>query len=324
MKKFLSLIFVLITGSAALCQDKTLLSDNFNNNKNGWRLQNDSIFLVDIDNGVLHLEKFRKARDYHGCLWYRREIKGLNTLQDFSITIFAKYLSGGDNIEMLDIQWGIWGNVIASKATSIYQLNFILKGDVKLDYFNKTWNYSLRYKAKEILDRNLYRPGEYNKYEVVQKDGFIIFKVNDKQYFKQFAEPISGNTIGFQGCLKSAWEIDKIIIRQLNVKTGNKADSISQITVIDSIDQSGKNNEGTLKVVPNPFVNEFTVTVVAEKFSNSKIELFDINGNLIMQHDRKLQAGEHNLRMYAEVIPGTYILKLTIDGKVTTTKLVKL
>lgn len=313
---------MVINSTAAFCQGKVLLSDNFSNNKNGWRLQSDSVFLVDINNGVLHIEKFKKNFDARGCLWYKREIKGLNTLEDFSITLYAKFLSGGDILDMFDIQWGVWDKVISSKATSIYQLNFLIKGDIKLDYFNKQWNYSLRAKAKEILDRNLYRPGEYNKYELIQKDGFVIFKVNDKQYFKQFADPIPGNTIGFQGCLKQAWEIDKITVRQLKNKKNN-IDDIVPVAVTDSIKQPG-NNEGTLKVYPNPFVNEFTVTVLAEKAAEAKLEFFDMQGNLILQHDKKLAAGEHALRMYAEVSAGTYILKLTIAGKVTTAKLVKM
>jgi Secretion system C-terminal sorting domain len=305
-------------------RDRILLSDNFNNNKNGWRLQSDSLFLVDINSGVLHIEKFKKNFDARGCLWYKKEITGLNTLENFSITIFAKFLSGGDILDMLDIQWGTWDKVISSKVTSIYQLNFLLKGEVKLDYFNKQWNYTLRTKAKEILDRNLYRPGEFNKYEIVQKDGFIIFSVNDVQYFKQFASAISGNTIGFQGCLKSAWEIDKIIVKQMKRKTEKQVEPASTVAVTDSLKQTEKNNADAFKVYPNPFVNEFTLTVFAAKITNAKIELFDMQANLITQYDKKLDAGENAIRMYADVPSGAYILKLTIDNKVTSTKLVKM
>jgi multimeric flavodoxin WrbA len=305
-------------------QNKVLLSDNFNNNKNGWRLQSDSLFLVDINNGVLHIEKFKKNFDARGCLWYKKEIEGLNTLEDFSITIFAKFLSGGDIFDMIDVQWGTWDKVISSKTTSIYQLNFLLKGEVKLDYFNKQWNYTLRTKTKEMLDRNLYRAGQYNKYEIVQKDGFVVFKINDVQYFKQFANPISGNTIGFQGCLKSAWEIDKIIVKQFKSKTEKQPEPVSAIAAVDSLKQTEKNNTDAVKVYPNPFINEFTAMLFAEKTTNAKIELLDMQANLIVQYDKKLDAGENAVRIYADVPPGIYVLKLTVDNKVTTTKLVKM
>lgn len=324
MKHLLLLLFILINSTVAFSQGKVLLSDNFNNNKNGWRLQSDSLFLVDINNGVLHIEKFKKNFDARGCLWYKKEIEGLNTLEDFSITVFAKFLSGGDNLDMLDIQWGTWDKVISSKVTSIYQLNFLLKGEVKLDYFNKQWNYTLRTKAKEMLDRNLYRPGKYNKYEIVQKDGFVIFKINDVQYFKQFANAIAGNTIGFQGCLKSAWEIDKIIVKQFKSKTEKQPQAVSVIAAVDSLKQPEKNITDAVRVYPNPFVNEFTATLFAEKATTAKIELLDMEANLIVQYDKKLDAGENIVRMYADVLPGAYILKLTVDGKVATTKLVKL
>jgi len=324
MKKLIFLPFILLLGSASFCQDKLLLSENFNNNKNGWRLRYDSSFSVIIDKGVLHLEKLKKNFIDRGCLWLKKEIKGLNTAEDFSITIFAKFLSGGDIFDMLDIQWGAWDKVIASKVTGIYQLNFMLKGDVKLDYFNMQWNYTLRTKAKEILDKNLYQPGKFNKYEIVQQGGFIILKINDQQYFKQYASPISGNAIGFQGCLKSAWEIDKIIVKQLKRSKDERAETISVSAAIDSVKQAQKNDASTLRVFPNPFINEFTVLVSAEKTTTAKIELFDVQGNLIMQYDKKLDAGEQTVRLYADVLPGTYIIKATIDNKVTSTKIVKL
>jgi hypothetical protein len=162
-KIILLFVVVALSFSTASAQPKVLLADKFKNNKNGWRLQNDTSFLVDIKDGVLHIEKFKKNYTDRGCLWYTKVINGLNTLEDFSITIYAKFISGGDVVDMIDMQWGTWDKKISSKVTSIYQLNFLLKGDVKLDYFNKTWNYSLRQKSKEILDRNLYRPNEYNK-----------------------------------------------------------------------------------------------------------------------------------------------------------------
>ncbi|MES2777572.1 MAG: T9SS type A sorting domain-containing protein [Bacteroidota bacterium] len=324
MIKFLPFLIIIFSGSTAISQGKVLLSENFKNNKNGWRLESDASFSVAINNGVLRWEKFKKNYDDRACLWYKKEVKDLNTSEDFSITVYAKFLSGGDIVDMFDIQWGAWDKTISRKVTSIYQLNFLLKGDVKLDYFNAGWNYSLRKKAKEQLDRNLYRANEYNKYELVQKDGFVIFNINDKQYFKQFADPISGNTIGIQGCQKSAWEIDKIIVRQLKSKTTIAADYNASLAVVDSIKPKRIIDEPALKVFPNPFANEFTVLVSIEKTSNVKIELLDIQANVMIQYDRKLEAGENNLRIYADVPPGTYVLKLTINNKVTTAQLVKM
>ncbi len=324
MRKLLFFLLIASLPSAALCQDKVLVSENFKNNKKGWCLQKDSSFSVEINEGVLRWEKFTKNFDDRGCLWYRQDIKGFNTLQDFSITIVAKFLSGGDHTDLFDLQWGAWDKQIQSKATGIYQLNFFLKGDVKLDYFNKGWNYSLRQQAKELLEKKLYLPNQYNKYEIIQKDGFIIFNINDKQYFKQFVSPISGNSIGIQGCLKSAWAIDKIIVRQLRSKKVNTPIFTQDFAGTDSLAPGGKGTNDVLKVYPNPFTNEFTVAVETDQASKATLELFDVQGNLLQGYDRKLDAGHHNMRMYADVPPGSYILKLTIGTKSASAKMVKL
>lgn len=328
-KRIPALFAFILFGVTALGQYKTVLSEDFKNNKRGWRLRSDSSFLVDINNGSLHLEKFRKNFDDRGCLWYNKEIDGLNTLQDFSITIYAKFISGGDIIDMFDIQWGQWDSTNRSLANSIYQLNFMLKGDVKLDYFDRQsksrWNYSLRGKAKEILDRNLYRPNVYNKYELVQKEGFIIFNINDQQYFKQFATPIAGNSIGFQQCLKAAWEIDKIVVKQAqsNNRPVENMDSLL-VKNTDSTSLGGKTGDEVLKVYPNPFINEFTVALSTTKTAPATLELLDAKGTLLLEYSRKLEPGQHTIRLFADVPAGIYFLRSTIDSKLTTTKLVKL
>ncbi len=328
MRNLLILIFVALN-SSTFCQGKILLSEDFNNNKNGWILKKDSSFYVDINNGVLHVEKLRKNFDDRGCLWYKKEIKDLNTLKDFSITFIAKFLSGGEQSDIIDMQWGNWGNKIASTETSIYQLNYFLRGDVKLDHFNKGWDYSLRGKAKEIALNNLFKQGEYNKFEIIQKEGFLIFRINDIQYFKQFITPISGNSIGIQGCLKSAWQIDKLIIKQFSNKLDSifdikkTKDTISSIFSFNSIDSSGI-NIGLINVFPNPFSNEITVILKDKTSSSAKIELFDILGNLLMQYDKKLNNTEQSIRFFADVLPGNYLLRITVNNKSKSIKLLKI
>jgi hypothetical protein len=324
MRIFLFFLFIAITGSPAIGQDKVLFSEDFKNNKNGWRVQKDSSFSVEITNGVLRMEKFITNKIDRNCLWYHREIKGLNTLQNFSITMVAKFVSGGDILEWLDLQWGTWDKDLRSEVTGIYQLNFFLKGDVKLDYFNQGWNYSLRKQAKEMLDKNLFVPNQFNKYEIIQEDGFVIFKINDQLFFKQFASPIKGNAIGIQGCIKSVWEIDKIVVRQLKKKEMQPLAESKFPPVPDSLVTSGPARGDVLTVFPNPFTNEFTVAVETNKTGKATLELFDIKGNFLLGYDRKLEPGSHSMRMYADVTPGSYVLKLTVNDKVTSTKIVKL
>lgn len=184
---------------------KKLLEDNFKNNKNEWKLRNDSNFLVEINDGVLHIEKREKNFISRGCLWYSRNIPGLNTQKDFSVTFWAKYISGGDIFDMIDFQWGESGKSVNGKLSSnLYQLSFHLKGEVKLDYFNRNWTYFVRKKIDPLQDKG-FDPKRLNKYELEQRDSFVIFRVNDKEVLKQFYQPIAGSSIGIQQCLKAAW-----------------------------------------------------------------------------------------------------------------------
>ena len=322
MNKILFVIILISFCFKSYCQNKILFTENFSNNKNEWGLQNDSSFSVSIDKGKLRIEKLKKNFDDRGCLWYKKEIPELNTLENFSITIYAKFISGGDILEMFELQWGDWDTKVSSKVTSIYQLNFFLKGDVKLDYFNNGWNYSLREKIKEIDKHNPFLNEEFNKFEVIQKDGFVIFNINDKPFFKQFANPIAGNSLGIQGCLKSVWEIDKIVVKQLK----NSSQKIEKLNI--QIANSAKNDSTkiseSIKVFPNPFIEEFTVNISMEVSSIVTITLFDINGNMVLQTERNLKVGNHLIHLYANVSPGNYVLNVSTNSKKSTTTLVKL
>ncbi|MEJ7672998.1 MAG: hypothetical protein WKF59_09860 [Chitinophagaceae bacterium] len=154
--------------------------------------------------GVLHLEKLEKNFARRGCLWYNKIIPGFNTLNNFHITIYLKYSTGGENFDAIDFLWGDKG---------IYQLNFFPSGEVRLNYFNVKWDYPPNLNIKHLLSED-FDARNLNKYDLIQKDGFIYFMVNDIELLKQARKPMRGNSIGFQQCLKSAWEIDKIEIRQ--------------------------------------------------------------------------------------------------------------
>lgn len=319
MKK---LFFCLLLTSLTLplfSQNKILLEDDFNNNKNKWKLQNDTDFIVNISNGFLHLEKKFKNFDRRGCLWYNRAIPNFNTAKNFSITIYAKLVSGGDIFEMFDVQWGVRDKFKKDRRNdSLYQLSLMLKGAVKLDYFNYSWTYYVWKDPQAILKENNFKPDEVNKYELVQKDGLLTFRVNDKELLKQATNPIEGNSIGFQHCMKSAWEFDKIIVQQLESTATVSTKNTSAIAIKGD---PAKQNE--IKVYPNPFVNTFYVNFQLEQDATVQITLIDMNGAILQQHNRKLQKGEQNISLYADVTPGVYIIKVQTGTLVKTTKVIK-
>ncbi len=224
-------ILLLILEVTAFAQENILLKEDFKNNKNKWHVQNDSDFIVYIKHGVLHLEKLYKNFDRRGCLWYYKNVPGFNTLNNFHIIIYAKYIVGGDGFDLFDIIWGDKGVLIQNRYNAnIYQMNFLIsRGEVRLNHFNMRWDYPPNLNIKSLLSKE-FDAHQINKYEVIQKDGFIYFLINDIELLKQSRKPIAGNNIGFQQCLKSTWEIDKIEIRQKDVIKLTNSDTLKLIT----------------------------------------------------------------------------------------------
>jgi hypothetical protein len=319
MKKILYCLLLTSLSLPLFSQNKILLEDDFNNNKNKWQLQNDTDFVVNINNGFLHLEKKYKNWDRRGCLWYNRTIPKFNTAKNFSITIYAKLVSGGDIFEMFDVQWGYRDpREDDRRSDSLYQLNLTPNGGVRLDYFNYKWNYYVQKNPQTILKESNFNAGNVNKYEVVQKEGIVTFLVNDKELLKHAADPIAGNSIGFQHCLKSVWEFDKIIVQQLADTATVLAENASAIALKG---EPAKQNE--IKVYPNPFINTFYVNFQLEQDATVQITLIDMTGAILQQHNRKLQKGEQNIPLYADVTPGVYIVKVQAGTLVNTTKIIK-
>lgn len=320
---FYILFLVIFSASIAFSQEK-IFEDDFKDNRNGWMLKHDSNFLVDIRNGCLHIEKFQKNFVSRGCLWYSKAIPGLNTGKDFSITFYAKYLTGGDIFDLMDVQWG---NRLQPKnpskplpENSLYQLNFIMTGEVKLDYFDNNWTYFVRKNIKALLGEQ-FDAKKINKYEIAQTDSLVIFRVNDKEVLKQFCNPVSGNSIGFQQCLKTAWEIDRIEIRQSENKKPISPDTASRRSIVSS--EVNYPSDNALKVYPNPFDHDLYVNIYLEKEDNVQLYLVDMNGIIVQQHNKHLPAGIQHIRLYADVPPGSYLLKMQIGKRILTSTVIR-
>lgn len=325
MKRFFLLIFI-FSQCQAFSQGRILLKDDFKQNKNEWALKKNSDFLVEIKGGALHLEKFEKNRKRNGCLWYSKTIPQLNTLKNFSIILFAKFVSGGDIKELIDLQWGTRNRSGSGNITGgLYQLSFHRQGRVDLDYFQTQWSYFVRKDINPTLLKD-FDFTNVNKYEIIQNNGFVLLKVNDQEVLKQFTKPIPGNTIGFQQCLKSAWEIDKIIVRQ--EKSPVKPFSLDSARMfafdLSNLKSPSLSANATFVVFPNPFDNSLSAGFELDKEQTVIISLIDMKGSLIQQHTKKLLSGTHNIPIYADIPPGSYVLKAQLaDGRVMSRTVIK-
>ena len=342
-------IFILLLVSTTFCygQEKILLNENFNNNARGWDLLPESKeFVVKIDKGVLHLEKLHKNFDSRGCLWYKKEIKGFDASKEFSIKVNAKQISGGDIFDVLDIQWGVAASGNINKKAMLYQLNIFMDGSVRLDFFHSKWDYFSRINIKAKLDAIGFDPKNNNKYEIIQKDAFVYLNINATEVYKQYVLPIEGKSIGFQHCLKGAWEIDKIVVSQLltakHKKVQNKSDKIItaqsdsiletkrifRLKNITSIDTSGGNlsiqNDGLkiftkeeLVIYPNPFKDAFKVKFKLAEDGDVRIFLINITGQVMKTETKFFKQGEVDFLMKANVPSGVYIVRVVTKGNVS-------
>jgi hypothetical protein len=228
------ILFITLTCSVTIvcAQQSIIFEDDFNDNRNNWKLVSNSQFAVTIKDSALHIQKYEKNFISRGCLWLSKEIPGFNTSTDFSITFYAKMLSSDDLFSLIDFQWGFRndnGKNINGRD-SLYQANFILDGRVDLDYFDKKWNYLYKTSLPDtavklpttsrIVRRDNYplpyQKDQFNKFEIIQKGDNCIIKVNDMEVLNKPIRRIYGNSIGIQHCLKSAWQMDRIVIRQDN------------------------------------------------------------------------------------------------------------
>lgn len=324
-------------------QEKIVLNENFNDNRNGWDLSSTSKeFKVNIDKGVLHLEKLHKNFDNRGCLWYSKEIDSLDTSKNFSIIVEAKQVSGGDFTDVLDIQWGVSGKNNISEKAMLYQLNIFMNGAVRLDFFQKNWDNFSKVNIKNKLDEIGFDPKAKNRYEVVQEDAYVSLKINGIEVYKQYVFPIEGSSIGFQHCLKGAWEIDQIIVSQLlpiaRKMVNNSTDTkrvklvVSEITntVNDTIAESTDEPVNDVSVLPNsiedqglkifkkeeliiypnPFKDAFNVKFNLEEDGSVILYVFNISGQLMKIETKYFQKGELSFLINVNVPNGVYIVRV--------------
>ncbi len=114
-----------------------------------------------------------------------------------------------------------------------------------------------------------------------------------------------------------------------NVATGCRSVDVDTIEVKTiGINNSSARNTQNLKAIPNPFVGNtniaYTLTETAESVT---VEIFDVVGRKVasLVNDSPQQAGKHSINYInedKENASGVYIVRLTVDGKTSITRIV--
>lgn len=185
---------------------RIVFSDNFDDNKNNWNLISNDNFLVYINNGVLHIEKYKKNRENNGCLWFKKSIDNFNTSTDFKISFDTQFITYDDVYSGIDFQWG-------NLNDELFQFSFNTHGQMNLKKFTR--NISSRWTdITSTVELKLIEKSSTNKVSIRQIDDRCIICINDIEVINTKIQKINGNQIGFQQCLKVAWEMDNLEIRQ--------------------------------------------------------------------------------------------------------------
>jgi len=288
-------------------QEKLLLEEKFSDNRNKWTVVQNSDFSVHIDKGSLHLSKIEKNRERNGCLWYSKKIKGFNTLHNFKISFYSKFVSGGDAFESLDWQWGDINKQPGKGVNGgFYQLNLNLNGSVRLDYFNKGWGRSFNVDIRKQLDDISFEARKLNKYDIIQEGDTLSFSINGRTVFRQFISPIPGDAIGIQQCLKSSIDIDRITIRQ----TVPAAGKVAEASTVKLQRLPPSLSPDSVIVFPNPFDDVLRVRFNLAEEGHVHILLTDLQGRNIYDDKIYMKAGMNEYKLLTNLPAGLYILTL--------------
>jgi Secretion system C-terminal sorting domain len=77
-------------------------------------------------------------------------------------------------------------------------------------------------------------------------------------------------------------------------------------------------------IAPNPFKDYLTVEIQAEKSAIGKAEIFDLVGRNILSQPLSISGGKNPVTVNTQTLQaGAYLLRVTVDGKSLTKKIIK-
>jgi hypothetical protein len=78
-----------------------------------------------------------------------------------------------------------------------------------------------------------------------------------------------------------------------------------------------------VKIFPNPFDNEITLKVNADKDQIVSIQLYSLTGQMVFDKKQNVVSGENVLKIQPKVASGAYLLQIEINGEKTVNKVMK-
>ncbi|MDP4267010.1 MAG: T9SS type A sorting domain-containing protein [Bacteroidota bacterium] len=221
--------------------------------------------------------------------------------------------------------FGSYNGITSVKDSFIVMTNFPNYDFIGMDYSSVHGTGDTRYKTAysyvnehkssfsyndgfETLKRTIQTSGSCPTqlsmlFDPVKKEIYICMKMNFSKVWKVSLENETVETFsGFSGNKTQSLNSNGLWSYQLpDVSTGNDDHIISQL-----------NNE-KIKTYPNPSLGKFEVSFETKPASNVKVEIFNIEGELILS---KAFINTTNISFDLKGNPkGIYLIKLLIDGK---------
>ncbi|QEK50657.1 T9SS type A sorting domain-containing protein [Pedobacter aquae] len=224
---------------------------------------------------------------------------------------------------MIDFQWGNAITQEKGNSREIFQVDFDFKGKIRLAFFNNAWNYMVYKDISHILRNQNFDKTKSNTYEIQQENELLTVKINNTTVLTHKINPVKGSHVGIQQCLKSVWEIDDLIIKQL----GNEKQLASLKPNLDSVKTASSQDVSIIKkenmlsttqhaiVFPNPFKSDFKLSFYNPEKGIVKFTITNLNGAVLQKHSKLFEVGQQQADFYIDEAPGLYILQVEYVNK---------
>jgi hypothetical protein len=181
---------------------ENIFSDNFDDNRNEWKIVNENNFERSIKNGALYL---KSTTDKAKLLFKTAEF---SEYRDWQIEASIKYLSGKD----LGAHALIWG-----RGDDVdYGLYFTASGSWKISRYKDGYKDYNDYTDEPSMNKD-----GYNKYTIRKAGNSYIFFINGNKVYEMPYEAISGYQFGFQVNSYSEIAVDYVNIDYITAGGSN-------------------------------------------------------------------------------------------------------
>ena len=149
---------------------------------------------------------------------------------------------------------------------------------------------------------------------------------------------LDGRTYENIGFVKGAGNANKATSYQFN-DAGVFTKSIGKVYYqLKQIDFNGKYSYSTVvvltandnitdvvRIYPNPFTSEFTVSILADKSSSAQVTVFDISGRMILTNNHAVTEGNNTIAIseMSNLNTGVYFVRVILDGQEVVVKMIK-